>query len=677
MDEVWLAGFRSWLVDVTAVTFDVFDTALTRIVDAPVDVFAIAEATLTQKYGSAFSGYAVRREAGERKAREIAQRENRAEVTLCEIITAIVLDRPDYKFFQSEMIEAELEAERLTCFAVPEIVEAVRICTGQGIRVAFVSDMYLSADMIRTLLLSAGYDGTQPLLVSSETGCSKADGRQWSAVQALFGPDARILHIGDNEWSDVITPQQAGLKALVFPRARSDIRRGGPLTPEVLPYSCVTRDSVLRTATVRGEATATRTMSTLGASWGAMVVGSFMRWLARRAQDLGLTHLYFCARDGWLLWQAWKALDLDKKTGIPSSYLYVSRRSVNLGALTTGCRPDCLSDHALAVLGHVPRQETLRNVLNRGGLLDLPPLVEDAISVFGSLDATICGETDSAEVQACLQRHARIVCAHLRQSMTNALCYFRQEGLHEGRPGIVDIGWHASMQASIADILREGGHSPMLYGLYVGLRQAAQSNRIRAGWLEGAFSNDYMQTEHLYGLFNAVATLENALSSPEGTTLGYDWRDGRMQPVLAERCPDVCQYKELIAPFQQATLHAMERIFSGTHPLGLTGEDLTLAGGEAAISRLSLSPTTDELTVLGSIRHSPDLAHAHVATLIPELQSGAVIGSHLELWRREWAVGSALAALRRCGNPEKRELLANDIRRQCGYYDSRTLRQFT
>ncbi|WP_173576602.1 HAD-IA family hydrolase [Acetobacter fallax] len=676
MDEAWLARFRSCLTGIDVVTFDVFDTALTRILDMPVDVFAIAEDALTRKYGIRFSGYAVLREEAEQKAREVARNASRSEVNFSEILSILIAGRPDYGGFVTDIMGAELEAEHATCFAVPEIAAAVRFCREQDIRVVFVSDMYLSADVIRDLLLSAGYDDAQDLLVSSETGYTKADGKQWGVVQEFCGADARILHVGDNEWGDVIMPMQAGIKAFAFPRVRSNVRDGGPLTPAVLPYSFMMRGAVLRGGAGSGGSSAGQIMSMLGASWGALVAGSVVSWLVRRAQELGLKRLYFCARDGWLLWQAWKELDLDRKTGISSVYLYVSRYAVNYGAVTISCRPDHLSDEALALLTYVSHPETVRSMLKRGDLQGLTPLVEDLMTVFGTPDAEVSDGSGAEEFRQCLQRHAGIVYAHLRQSMTNALYYFRQEGLHEGPCGIVDIGWQASVQASIADILREGGYSPMLYGLYAGLRPGAQAKRLRAGWLEGAFGNDYMQAEHLYGLFNAVAILENGFSSSDGVTLGYEWKDGTIKPVLADSLSEGSQHKELIAPFQQAALQAISLIFAGAHPSGLIRDDLTLETGQAAISRLSLSPTSRELAVLGSIRHSPDLAHVHVVTLVPELRPDAVVGSHLDLRRREWPVGSALAALRRCGDPEMQVLLAQDIRRQCAYYDSRSLSQF-
>ncbi|GBR00267.1 hypothetical protein [Acetobacter oeni] len=678
MNDDWLARFRSGLDGIDVVSMDVFDTALTRIVEAPVDVFAATEEILTQKYGSLFSGYAVRREVAEEKAREIAGRTNRSEVCFPEIISALILAHPDYKTFENHLIGTELAVEQAMCFAVPEIMEAVRICDERGIRVIFVSDMYLSGEEIRSLLTSAGYAGAYSLLVSSETDGTKANGRQWPVVRELCGSRVRILHVGDNEWSDVIMPRQAGLKALPFYRVRSDLRRGGPLTPAVLPVSCIRRAAMLREFSGTGSVhPASQMMSISGASWGTVVAGSFVRWLAQRAEKLGLKHLFFCARDSWLFYQLWQKLDLDTKTGIKSSYLHVSRCSVNYGAVAVTCRPDHLSDQALSLLGHVTHPETVWSLLKRSNLQELLPLVADLISLFGSLDADVSPGSGSAKFQNCLQSHSEIVYGHLRQILTATLCYFRQEGLHEGRAGIVDIGWHASMQAAAGDILRDGGHSPMLFGLYAGLRQGAQANRARAGWIEGAFSNDYMRAERLYGLSNAVAILENAFSSPEGVTLGYEWRTGAMWPVLGERSSPDSQYHDLIAPFQEMALYEIGHIFAGTHPSGLTEEDLTPEAGNAAIGRLALSPTPQELAVLGQLHHAPDLAHHHVAPMVPELEPDMAIGEHLNLEQCEWAVGSALAALRRCGDPIKREHMAHDFRKQCGYYDARTLRQFT
>ena len=201
-----LSRFADLLSTLSAVCFDVFDTALTRSVDTPVDVFAIIGEKLIQRHGALFSGYAEAREIAERTAREKAARHQKREIGFQEIVEALETQNPAFSQYRSEFFDTEMETERECCFAVPEIKAAFDLCRDKGILVFFVSDMYLPETAIRNLLENAGYEAPE-LIVSCETGCAEWDGSQWPIVTQEWGNAEQILHIGDNEGSDVRTAQ--------------------------------------------------------------------------------------------------------------------------------------------------------------------------------------------------------------------------------------------------------------------------------------------------------------------------------------------------------------------------------------------------------------------------------------------------------------------------------------
>ena len=69
-----LRNFQGLLSQVKAVSFDVFDTTLQRVV-YPKEVFALAEEEVVKKYGQKFYGYANNRIRAEIRAREIKEKE--------------------------------------------------------------------------------------------------------------------------------------------------------------------------------------------------------------------------------------------------------------------------------------------------------------------------------------------------------------------------------------------------------------------------------------------------------------------------------------------------------------------------------------------------------------------------------------------------------------------------
>jgi predicted HAD superfamily hydrolase len=676
-DSAWLTTFAGAMAEADVVTFDVFDTAITRSVEAPVDVFALAEQALWERFGTIFMGFAQKREQAEKQARiEAWKARDCSEVTLAEILHALVRMFPAYVPFRNAINDTEIALERAASFGVPEILTAVQSCLQAGRRVIFVSDMYHDSQFIRMLLTDAGYANGIDVLVSSETGCSKAEGGQWTVVAERIGVHpGRILHVGDDGRSDVDSPRAKGLQTLAFAKAVSNKRRGGPLTPAVMPFSCMARRAQLWRAQDNAQADRAATMRVLGQSWGAVVVGAYIRWVAERAKAIGVDRLFFCARDGWLVQRAWRASGLDAETGIPSSYLYISRRSLNLGSCAVTSSPRNLSAKALDTLVKTEGNVSVLDVLARAHLTNLSDLVADVTKELGSLQRSVAGEAQEA-LRTVFQRHSTAIYPILRQAQENALFYLCQEGVSEGKVGIVDIGWHGSMQTSIAQILRAAGRNPMLYGFYCGLWPAAQSNRGKAGWMEAAFGSDFVPLEAQRGLSNSVSILENLFSSLEGTTMGYKRDNGRIAPVLADASSDAKQHQAVIQQFQDAAVEMIGKTFAAGIHDGLSSEDLTLAAAKAALGRLALSPSVEEMSAIGSIEHSADFAHAVFEPMINAASPDRIGKPRIDLVQSHWAVGAALTALRCCDDPPARSAMLAAIRSQIGDYDDRTLEQF-
>lgn len=371
---------------------------------------------MCERFGSLFMGFAQKREQAEKQARiEVWKARDCSEVTFAEILDALVRISPAYVPFRSAISSTEIALERAACFGVPEILAAVQSCGQAGRRVVFVSDMYHDAQFIRTLLTDAGYPDGIDVLVSSETGCSKAQGTQWAVVAAHVGVrPGRILHVGDDGRSDVDSPRAKGLKTLAFTKALSNKRRGGPLTPAVMPFSYMARRAQLCRARDNAQADRAATMRVLGQSWGAVVVGAYIRWVAERAKAIGVGRLFFCARDGWLVQRAWRASGLDAETGIPSSYLYISRQSLNLGSCAVTSSPRNLSAKALDTLVQAVGTLSVMDVLARAHLTDLPDLMADVTKAFGSLQCSVTREAQEA-LRAMFQRHSTAIYPILKQ----------------------------------------------------------------------------------------------------------------------------------------------------------------------------------------------------------------------------------------------------------------------
>lgn len=620
------------LGDYDVLSIDVFDTALTRQIEAPADVFALTEARLVERCGSSFDGFALVREAAELQARQrIVGRE---EITFDEIYDEISRLRPvwsdDIEILKAEEIAAELAVLR----PVAAIMDLVQRAGRQGLKIVFVSDMYLPQSAIRNFLTHCGYELPFDLLVSSETRRTKATGSQWKELRSLVGDAVRILHVGDDEWSDVVSPSKHGVTGWRFIDALSDKRPAGPLSPAVLPYSRLARGGVSDTAPFAMDDLGV--LRRLGTAWGGVVAGSFVRWLEQKAVEQGLTHLCFCARDGWLPLRIWQEAGCSERTDVSASYLYVSRRALNLAeiGLEFGSGLSARSMKRLASPGLTARQ-----LLQRSQLTGVHEILRDIKSIIGNLDVIIEGENLEQYIQV-LKRHENLVCANFQPMLENVRGYLAQELPVQGRVGFVDIGWNGTIQVSVARIVKQLGLKAGLPGYYVGLWPGAQNARPLAGSMEGFLTNDYRPMEERRGLHSSVALIENLFIASHGSTLGYVQQNGRWTAQLQASPVEQDQHERLILPFQDAATKAAAAILNGGDIHGVRLADLSAEVALAAVDRLSLSPSEDEIRVLGSIVHSIDYDHVRFRSLVP---LPSLLGVAPDPWSTDWAGGTAWA----------------------------------
>ncbi len=680
LDKAWKDEFKLKSKSAQTITFDVFDTALTRIVEAPVDVFAVTEALMRDGLGDAFEGLAVARETAEQTARHAASSRFTEEVALADLFAELAAAHPEWAMYMPLIEAVELEVEAQTCCPVAGILWAYHYSLEHEKRVVFVSDMYLPTENINDLLRRAGYSEPLEVHVSSENRLTKASGRQWDRLSKKFGGAARLLHIGDDPWSDRDVPAAQGIACLPYTRAKSMRRRGGPLTPDIIIPSLIQRSAHLdRLARRVTPATMIAdTAHSLGRGWGALVLGAFVRWVFDRAKLLGVDRLCFCARDGLLPYEAWKAMNMHIE-GLETRYICVSRQALVLGSLALGSSRDQLSEAALTFLSSTYKRLSVGQLIERAGLLDLGPLVADAKRQWHRLDARL-EDTQKNDFKQLLQRHAPGIYNVLQERLANAVGYLKQEGLFSGRVALVDLGWHGNMQHAIKKIGWSQGIDTDLYGFYFGLWPGASRVRAAAGWLEAAFTSDFRPLSEGFGLMNAVALLENLCCANHGSTVGYmNQGNGRgFEPILAPYSVEAHHFERVVRHFQTGVLESLADRSDTRHIFD--SADLTLRSAREAIDRLALSPSKEEINCLGQIRHAADAGHTEYVALVPEVDQlwqlqDQVSDFRAQIFVRDWPVASALA-IAQASDESARDAILQSLTARFDQLDQRSRAQF-
>lgn len=198
------------------ISFDIFDTLIYRMAVNPQDILKL----VGRRCG--YDGdFLTMRRIAEKEARK-----NRSiiydEITYDEIYNTFLT----LFDFSEETVErfkkAEYDIEKKYLFPRKAMLEVFNYAKSIGKKIIITSDIYLDRKFIEEVLDNTGYSGYDELFLSSEYKICKNTGKLYAYIikkYKLEGISAEeILHLGDNEKSDVDIARKMGLSVEFIPR---------------------------------------------------------------------------------------------------------------------------------------------------------------------------------------------------------------------------------------------------------------------------------------------------------------------------------------------------------------------------------------------------------------------------------------------------------------------------
>ena len=161
-------------------SFDIFNTVVTRAVAVPSDVFALVQEKINRENISGlpnklYSSFRYVRQNAEQIARWRFWREDVGMKDIYQIMAQA------YRFppaIAHRFMELELETEFFLIRPIAVVCDRVRRLISSGEKVIFISDMYLTADFLQSIL--AAFSIVIPkedIFVSGDIGVRKITGR--------------------------------------------------------------------------------------------------------------------------------------------------------------------------------------------------------------------------------------------------------------------------------------------------------------------------------------------------------------------------------------------------------------------------------------------------------------------------------------------------------------------
>ena len=298
------------------ISFDVFDTLLKRTVLHPETVFEMVEERTGVK------GFAASR------------RQIQAAFPKFSLDQIYDRMRDDYGY-DNETLESlrrtELQIESTVIMRRNSMAEIFEYAKKQGKTLILVSDMYLSSDFIRQLLEENGFSGYCGLYVSNESGMFKHEGLYEELLK--HGKDhGKILHIGDNYFSDYLSAQEYGLDAFHIPSGLELARKNG-YDKIISACSTAAERKLLGLSIALGfDDPFEQDKDVLIAN---MVIAplalGYLLWACEKLAAKKYDYYLLSSRDGWILKDAYDKMQSRSGGRLPmSKYLYVNRHAAFL-----------------------------------------------------------------------------------------------------------------------------------------------------------------------------------------------------------------------------------------------------------------------------------------------------------------------------------------------------------
>ena len=547
-------------------SFDVFDTLITRIVGRPTTLFFFLGKELRQDNLIAIPPSEFQRERIE--AEQIARgKASGGEVTLREICEQLASQLGEGD--SEELMRRELEMEARFLRPMPGAARLLEIAREKSPRILFVSDMYLPSSFIQETLSRFGLwrDGDRCFL-SCEYGSNKATGGLFREILAdEFVKGSTLLHSGDNYHVDVHGASLAKVAGRHLPE--------GLLNRYELLITDDSDASPGARALLAGASRLTRlsldfstpgqnVLRDISASVIGPVLTSFIEWVLMQAEERGIERLYFISRDGFILKDM--AVRMRPEEGGPEiRYLYGSRQAWHIPAITSLDDDEC---------DWIFEETAFRSVSSIFARMDCPadPL-KDELTAEGFPPARWNEALSPAEADRLRgwvrknERVMEVLRPVLAKTRALTIAYLRQEGLLDGkRWAFVDLGWNGRLQESLLKLLGSEGLKSIT-GFYFALKAGARGAEFNE---KHAFLFDLRESDASYTYIpDLFSLMESFCCAPHGSVRGYlnengqiapQFRDGHAEQLAAWGLPVVHdtlrKYSELVSTDAWTTARA-------------------------------------------------------------------------------------------------------------------------
>ena len=489
------------------ISFDVFDTLIKRNVSNPYDIFELMNYDAEKMGISNFNEIRLNAEAKIRRNKNFV---NINEI-YGEIENLIGIDN------SNKLKKIEIELERSYCQKNKDIYELYKHLKKAGKKIIAISDMYLTADIIKTILEDNDII-VDSVYVSCECNSKKTNGSLFKYVINKEKIDKRdIIHIGDSWKADYFGAKRNRIASVHIARKKtilnsSKYKKKMHEKNKYEVYESVINNNLSNTDNYYYK---------FGFSILGPLVYNYCLWLKKECEKENINRIFFFSRDGYVLKKGFDSL-FPKE--FETNYIYFSRRAIRIPyAAYYSTYDDIMKFFPKTKMitmkvyfenfGLNPKKYL--RLLNKYNLkLDDEVLYNDIISspIYRDIFNEIYDDI--------------ILEANKEKDILKK--YINQENF-KGKIAIVDVGWHNSMQFYLEKIAQKNKAELNMFGFYLGILSNEKKVNFSKSFIREKDNEQYVESVLAF-----IGLIESVFLAQEGSTKTYFEKNKKIYPELLD-----------------------------------------------------------------------------------------------------------------------------------------------
>ncbi|OEE96933.1 hypothetical protein, partial [Vibrio crassostreae] len=427
--------FAKKLLDYDVVSFDIFDTLVTRPISEPSDMFIFMENELN------IQGFSKKRVEVEQSLRSIkyensggASREIKLIEIYNELSNKVGIDA-------TYGMELELKFELEFCSTNQYMLEVLEILKANNKPCIAISDMFFPKEYIEKILSKNGLlDYFDRVYISCEYEKSKRDMGLYEVADADFVQGRKTAHIGDHYLTDFTHAKDFGWDSYHYRNIHSygKKHRANFMSNMIsTAYAGIVDQKLHTTHEVFSP------HYEFGYIYGGLFLYGYCNHIDKFSKDNGIDKILFLSRDGDVLIKAYQ-----KYFGsIPSEYCLWSRNPSRIIASFQN-RSDYLKQY---IHDKVHEGFTLADVLESMQLSDFAEKLDD----YSFNSKSILNLDNALQFENFIIDHWEDILSSYEKYKSGTEKYLRQVIGDSKHILVVDIGWHGSSPISLKTIIED------------------------------------------------------------------------------------------------------------------------------------------------------------------------------------------------------------------------------